>query len=210
MEETDYILLVGEGAERFGEEVKVEMARPEYFRTPLRHQNWLDARKELGLSLPGEIEPTEPGMGRRIPDRNLNRDEMIGTVGCVARDREGNLAAATSTGGVAHKRFGRMGDSSIIGAGNYADNRSCAVSCTGIGEHFIRNSVAFHVGALMRYRDLNVETAARTVIDEVLEKETGGLIAVDQQGQIAMPYNGMGMRRAAADSRGTFVVEYWE
>ena len=206
MEETEYIILVGDGAEAFAKEMKADMVQPKYFRTELRYNNWIEARKDLGLPVPGE---KPAGMGR-VPDRDLNPEEMIGTVGCVAMDEDGNLAAATSTGGVSHKRVGRMGDSSIIGAGNFADNRTCAVSCTGIGEHFIRNSVAFHLSALMRYEELTVKEAASTMVDDVLLEGTGGLIAIDKEGNIAMDYNRDGMRRAAADSNGTYIVEYWE
>jgi beta-aspartyl-peptidase (threonine type) len=192
-------LLVGEGAEQFAVEKDLETVESSYFRTELRHNNWLKARQALKTSA-----------RRRIDIRPSETDEMIGTVGCVALDQNGNLAAATSTGGVAHKRFGRMGDSSIIGAGNYADNRTCAVSCTGVGEHFIRNAVAFQVHALMRYKDWPLEKAVRHVIDEELKDGTGGLIAIDRRGTIFMHFNREGMRRAAANSTGRFDVEYWE
>ncbi len=195
MSDTDYLILVGDGAERFAEEKGFEPVEPEYFRTELRYNNWLNAR-----------DADKNSQSTYGAEDTFN----VGTVGCVALDKHGNLAAGTSTGGVAHKRHGRMGDSSIIGAGTYADNRTCAVSCTGRGEYFIRNSVAFHVSALMQYKEMPLDEAVQHVVDEVLKDGTGGLIAVDAKGNIAMHFNRDGMRRAAADSTGKFVVEYWE
>ena len=130
-----------------------------------------------------------------------------GTVGCVARDKRGNLAAGTSTGGLTNKKWGRAGDSPILGAGTYADNATCAVSCTGTGEHFIRNSIAFHVSALMAYKDLSLDEAVRFVIEKVLEPDTGGLIAVDHIGHISMHFNTAGMSRAATDSSGSVEIK---
>jgi len=191
MTKTDFILLVGEGAERFAAEAKAEIVKPEYFRTDRRVKNWQEAVKLLKEGMP-------------------EKADGVGTVGCVALDKFGNLAAATSTGGVAHKRFGRMGDSSIIGAGNYADNNSCAVSCTGRGEAFIRNTVAFRVSALMQYKELSLREAVEQVIDRRLPEGSGGLIAIDKDGNIVMDFNRGGMRRAAADANGRHEVHYWE
>jgi beta-aspartyl-peptidase (threonine type) len=123
----------------------------------------------------------------------------LGTVGAVAVDKQGNLAAATSTGGLTNKRWGRVGDSPIIGAGTYADNATCAVSCTGRGEVFIRGSAAHEVSVLMRYREMKVDAASRHVIHDELPKlggtDTGGLIAMDREGRFAMEFNTRGMYR---------------
>ena len=199
MDKTDFVLLIGEGARRFSRDMKVDQVEPDYFRTELRQQNWLKAKSE------------GPSGDFSHWDRDQPSDvDNIGTVGAVALDQHGNLAAATSTGGVAHKRFGRMGDSSIIGAGNFADNRTCAVSCTGRGEHFIKNAVAFHVAALMRYKGLSLEEATQFVIEDVLEEGSGGLIALDRKGNVSMHFNRDGMRRGVADSDGRFEVQYWK
>ncbi len=132
-----------------------------------------------------------------------------GTVGCVALDTHGNLAAATSTGGLTGKRFGRVGDSPIIGAGTYADNRSCAVSCTGTGEEFIRHGVARDIAALMEYKGLSANEAAKQVVFGKLRPDDGGVIAVSNTGEIAMVFSTEGMFRGAADSSGRFDVAIW-
>jgi beta-aspartyl-peptidase (threonine type) len=129
------------------------------------------------------------------------------TVGCVALDKHGNLAAGTSTGGMSNKKWGRIGDSPIIGAGTYADNATCAVSCTGTGEHFIRNSAAFHIAALMTYKGLSVDEATRYVMEKVLEPGAGGIIAMDHSGHISMRFTTYGMARAFADSTGKVEIE---
>jgi beta-aspartyl-peptidase (threonine type) len=131
----------------------------------------------------------------------------MGTVGCVALDKHGNLAAGTSTGGLTNKKWGRVGDSPIIGAGTYANNESCAVSCTGTGEYFIRHSIAFHVHALMAYKGMSLDDALVHLTEKVLEPDIGGLIAVDKKGRISMHTNTPGMARAAADSTGKVEVK---
>ncbi|MGE0490998.1 MAG: isoaspartyl peptidase/L-asparaginase family protein [Vulcanimicrobiota bacterium] len=133
------------------------------------------------------------------------QEKKKGTVGCVARDRQGNLAAATSTGGLTNKRWGRIGDSPLIGAGTYADNASCAVSCTGTGEEFIRRALAHDVSARMLYQQVSLDEAARAAIAS-LPDDCGGLIAVDRQGHTVMPFNTAGMARARADSTGLFEI----
>ncbi|MEK7477254.1 MAG: isoaspartyl peptidase/L-asparaginase [Candidatus Coatesbacteria bacterium] len=133
-----------------------------------------------------------------------------GTVGCVALDVRGHLAVATSTGGMTGKRWGRVGDSPVIGAGTWADDATCAVSCTGAGEEFIRRAAAHEVSALMRHRKMSIGAAARTVITKELKRGDGGLIAVSRSGEIALRYNTLGMFRGAADSRGRFDVAIWE
>src|SRR5690606_33555377 len=124
----------------------------------------------------------------------------MGTVGCVALDSAGNLAAAASTGGVNFKMVGRIGDSPVVGAGTYADNRTCAVSCTGTGEEFIRRAAAYQVSALMEYRGVSLDEAVRIVVDEKLPQGSGAMIAVGRDGQISQRFNTPGLARAAADS----------
>src|SRR5256884_4419240 len=133
--------------------------------------------------------------------------EGHGTVGAVARASQGNLAAATSTGGTTNKLPGRVGDSPVIGAGTYADNATCAVSCTGDGEYFIRAGVAHEVSALMKYRGMTLREAAQAALDSVKELGgTGGLIAIDKNGDIALLFNTNGMYRGYVDPTGKFVV----
>ena len=140
-----------------------------------------------------------------------NNDEWFSTVGTVALDRTGNLAAGTSTGGTANKRFGRVGDSPIIGAGTYADNRSCAVSATGHGEYFIRHVVAYNICARMQHGGATLAQSADAVINGVLAEEggDGGVIALDAQANISMPFNTSGMYRASIDRDGNLEVRIY-
>ncbi len=133
-----------------------------------------------------------------------------GTVGCVALDQEGNLAAGTSTGGMMNKEFGRVGDAPIIGAGTYADNLSCAVSATGSGEEFIRHGVAKTISDIMKYGKKSLKEAGESVIFQILKTGDGGIISVDKDGNIAMPFNSLGMYRAAANSKGFETIKIWE
>jgi len=181
-ERTEHVLLVGDGAERFADSMAVERAGPEWFFTEPRWQDLLRTRSREGG----------------------------GTVGAVALDRLGNLAAGTSTGGRTGKLAGRVGDSPIVGAGTYADNTTCAVSGTGVGEEFIRRAAAYSVSAWMRHRGLSVEDAVRRVVLEELQPGDGGMIAVDRTGRIAMVYNTPGMFRGAADANGRLEVHIWE
>ncbi len=181
-----HVLLAADGAEQFADEVGVERAAPDYFRTARRIESWQRARDAWRASGSGS-------------------EEQLGTVGCVALDVAGNLAAATSTGGLTLKRFGRIGDSPLIGAGNYADN-TCAVSGTGQGEEFIRHVVAYDVAARMRYGGATLTAAVQAIVGEVLKPGDGGLIAVARDGELVMAFNTEGMYRAAADSRGRFEV----
>lgn len=195
MTESRHVLFAGEGAERFADQVEVERVSPTYFDTPTRYESWQKRlAEERGEPLP---EPREP-------------IEKRGTVGAVALDMQGNLAAATSTGGLTNKRFGRVGDSPVIGAGTYANNRSCAVSCTGTGEEFIRHTVARDIAALIEYRGLSAEAAAREVVFEKLAIDDGGVIVVSRTGEIALVFSTAGMFRGAANSSGRFDVAIWE
>ena len=168
MEETRHVMLAGDGADYFAKEQGLEIVNNDYFYTERR---WKALQKEQDA-------------------------EKHGTVGCVALDRNGNLAAGTSTGGLTNKRWGRIGDTPIVGAGNYANNQTCGVSGTGQGEYFIRGNMAFDVSALMNYSSLSVEQAARQVIGKLSGRGgRGGLIAMDKNGNIAMPFNTEGMYR---------------
>ena len=179
MEKSPHVLLTGAGASRFVSRNGAEIVDSSYFYTERR---WEQLQRQL----------------------NKAEVEKYGTVGCVALDRNGNLAAGTSTGGMTNKRYGRIGDSPIIGAGNYANNNSCGVSATGHGEFFIRYTVAHDISALMQYRGLSVAEAARTVIHEKLKEAggSGGVICMDRQGHISMEFNTAGMLRAFATAGG--------
>ena len=181
MQKSDHVMMVGKGAEEFCALQGLEIVDPSYFRTERRWnslQKILEKEKETGAI-------------------SENPDYKYGTVGAVALDKNGNIAAGTSTGGMTNKKFNRIGDSPIIGAGTYADNNTCGVSCTGHGEFFIRYSVAYDVAARMEYKGESVNEAAEYVINtKLLEaKGSGGLIALDAYGNISMPFNTPGMYR---------------
>ncbi len=192
MSDTPHVLLIGSGADEFGQSLGLEQADAAYFRTPEQlkaWERWKNKEPELTLHRP---------KGQGVDDEQL----YLGTVGCAVLDTHGNLAAATSTGGLMGKRWGRVGDSPIIGAGTYADNATCAVSGTGVGEDFIRNNVAGDIAARMRYGSKSLADAAKVVVQSVLPEDCGGIIAIDHNGQIVMEFNTPGMSRAAADSAG--------
>lgn len=190
MEKSRHVLLVGPGAEEFALEEGLALVPNLYFRTPERQsQLEHEQRGERVSDLVPPTRATEPAKG---------------TVGAVACDREGSLAAATSTGGMTNKRPGRVGDSPIIGAGTYAKNGVCAVSATGHGEYFIRAVAAYHVCAAVEYRGLTLELAMRELLHDILRGlgGDGGLIGVDREGHIAMDFSTEGMYRGARDSSG--------
>lgn len=189
MEKSPHVLLSGRGAEQFAIENGLDTVPPEWFFT---QERWNSLQKEL------DAEKKNSPQGNKLQVQNPGY--KFGTVGCVALDRQGNLAAATSTGGMTNKRWNRLGDSPVIGAGTYASNDACAVSCTGHGEYFIRYAVAHDVFARMVYGGLSLQDAAdQIVMKKLVEKGgEGGLIAVDKQGNIAMPFNSEGMFRGYA------------
>lgn len=189
MEKSPHVLLSGRGAEQFAIENGLDTVPPEWFFT---QERWNSLQKEL------DAEKKNSPQGNKLQAQNPGY--KFGTVGCVALDRQGNLAAATSTGGMTNKRWNRLGDSPVIGAGTYASNDACAVSCTGHGEYFIRYAVAHDVFARMVYGGLSLQDAAdQIVMKKLVEKGgEGGLIAVDKQGNIAMPFNSEGMFRGYA------------
>jgi beta-aspartyl-peptidase (threonine type) len=189
MEKSEHVFFIGDGAEKFAQEHGLELVDESYFFTEARWQSLQKAKAK----------------------ESLTEKEKHGTVGAVALDQHGNLAAATSTGGMTNKKFGRIGDSPIIGAGTYADNETCAISATGHGEYFIRAVVAHDIASLMRYKGLSLQAAAEEVVMNKLAKlgGTGGIIAIDRNANIAMPFNTDGMYRAYKVHGGnTFVAIY--
>lgn len=180
MEKSEHVLLCGDGARAFADSLGVSVEPDDYFFDAFRHSQWLKAKEEDRI----QLDHTE--------------DKKFGTVGAVALDASGILAAATSTGGMTNKRWGRAGDSPIIGAGTYANNATCAISCTGHGEYFIRAVVAYDVSCLMEYKGLSLSEACEEVVMKKLVKMEGegGLIAVDAQGNVCLPFNSAGMYRA--------------
>lgn len=202
LEKSEHVLLAGKGAEEFARLQGLEVVDPAYFRTEAR---W-DA---LQRALEGEKVEQEKIQGNRISEEI---DRKYGTVGCVALDKAGNIAAGTSTGGMTNKRYNRLGDSPIIGAGTYADNATCGVSCTGWGEFFIRYAVAYDVHARMAYGGASVQDAADAVIHKTLVEKggTGGLIALDAKGNVAMPFNTPGMYRAYLKAGGEREIRFYE
>jgi beta-aspartyl-peptidase (threonine type) len=206
MEKSEHILLAGAGANEFAREMKVEMADDKYFFTDFRYQQLLKARAQGRVKLDHSADETEI-----ILESELGEAKHLGTVGAVACDAEGNLAAATSTGGMTNKEFGRVGDTPIIGAGTYADNSTAAVSCTGHGEYFMLCSAAYDVAARMKYKNLNLENAASETV-EYLQKigGEGGLIAVDALGNVALPFNCEGMYRGYIKANGKIVIQIYK
>jgi L-asparaginase / beta-aspartyl-peptidase len=205
MEQSTQLLLVGDGAEAFAREKGIELLPQEYFITDRRLKELEREKEKEKKKQPATPKQTQSGVV-------ASGERKYGTVGAVALDKEGNLAAGTSTGGKTNKRVGRVGDSPITGAGNYANNRTCAVSGTGDGEYFMRLLVAYDISALMEYRGLAVEDAARTVVQEKLKQlgGEGGLIAIDRLGHIAMTFNTPGMYRAYVGADGKAVVQIYK
>lgn len=198
MERSPHVLLTGVGAETFAAEQGLPLVSPKYFGTE-------EGRRELERVKAGESKRKK--VAQSLPSAAALQWKF-GTVGAVALDAQGNLAAGTSTGGMTNKRFGRVGDAPIIGAGTYADNATCAVSCTGHGEYFIRSVVAYDIAALMAYKGLPLAEAAEEVVLRKLVAlgGSGGVIAIDRAGNIAMPFNSPGMFRACIGPDGKLFV----
>jgi beta-aspartyl-peptidase (threonine type) len=199
MERSPHVMMIGDGAETFARQNGLQMVEESYFMTPNRRQQWERMRMQDSIRA-DSARRAGRGAGYSVPD-----ERKWGTVGAVALDRHGNLAAGTSTGGMMMKRFGRVGDVPIIGAGTYANNRSCAVSATGHGEYFIRHTVAHSICALMEYGGLPLQAAADSIVMRQLSAQAGegGVIAMDRQGNWTMPFNSTGMfrGRVGADGR---------
>lgn len=208
MEKSKHVMMAGRGAELFATKMGLEIVDPSYFWTERR---WKALQKEL-LDEQEKQREQKP-KAEVVPSRpSLADEKKFGTVGALALDQNGNLAAGTSTGGMTNKMYGRIGDSPIIGAGTFADNRSCAVSATGDGEYFIRLGVARDIAALVSYRGLTVKQAADEVIHDKLEKlgGKGGVIALDARGNVAMPFNSEGMYRGWIAADGVPHVEIYK
>ncbi|MBL7719367.1 MAG: isoaspartyl peptidase/L-asparaginase [Flavipsychrobacter sp.] len=193
MDHSEHVLLSGKGAEAFAAQQNIATASEDYFYNEFRYQQWQEALKEDRVQMD-------------------HSDKKFGTVGAVAMDKTGNLAAATSTGGMTNKKFGRVGDSPLIGAGTYANNHTCAVSCTGHGELFIRAVVAYDISCLMEYKGLSLSEACAIVVHDKLKKigGEGGLVAVDSKGHIEMPFNSEGMYRASIDADGKKTIKIYK
>ncbi len=195
MESSPHILLCGKGAEQFAKEHGMKFVRNSYFFTRKRYDQWLMLKDRGNTAL-----DHSSGL----------MNSTKGTVGCVVKDIYGDLAAATSTGGMTNKKYGRIGDTPIIGAGTFADNSTCAVSCTGTGEEFMRTVAAYEIHALMKYKKIPLQQALDHFTANILKADTGGLIAVDSKGNHAYSFNSKGMYRGAAGSYGFFEVKIWE
>ncbi len=182
LEKSDFIMLSGKGAADFAKQHQLDIEPLEYFFTEDRLQQLKKALKKQKVQLD-----------------HSDQEDKYGTVGAVALDQHGNLAAATSTGGMTNKRYGRIGDSPLIGIGTYANNETCAISCTGHGEYFMRSVVAYDIACLMEYKGWSLQQASEHVIFEKLPKigGSGGVIAIDTQGNIALPFSSKGMYRAS-------------
>jgi len=191
MEKSKHVMMVGRGAELFATKMGLDIVDPSYFWTERR---WKSLQQEL------------------LKEQQEQSDKKFGTVGAVAVDSAGNIAAATSTGGTTNKQFGRVGDAPIIGAGTYAENESCAVSATGHGEYFIRWTVAHDIAALVKYRGMSVAEAANEVIHKKLApvKGEGGVIVLDAKGNFAMTFNSEGMYRGWIGADGIAHVEIYK
>ena len=181
-EKTPHVLFAGGGADELGKKLGVEIVDNSYFKVERRYQQW----------------------------KKMKDSEPKGTVGCVAIDQFGNISAATSTGGLTNKWPGRIGDSPLVNAGTYANNKTCGVSATGQGELFIRNTVSFNISALMEYKSLTLDDAAKEMILNRLPKNSGGIIAVDKNYNFTFQYNTTSMLRGVATSNGKFEVKIWK
>ncbi len=192
MENSEHVMMSGDGAEKFAKKMNLKFENDSYFFDQLRHDQWMEIS----------------GSEKTALDHS---DKKFGTVGAVAMDGRRNLAAATSTGGMTNKQFGRIGDSPIIGSGTYANNSTCAVSCTGHGEYFIRGVVAYDVSCLIEYKGFSLKQACDFVVNDKLKKfgGEGGLIAVDALGNMALPFNCEGMYRGWKKSDGIFEVKIY-
>jgi beta-aspartyl-peptidase (threonine type) len=196
MDKSEHVMLAGAGAETFAQEHGVELVDNSYFDTPQRLEQLRKTKEK------SKAPATAPA---------LSAQDRHGTVGCVALDKHGNLAAATSTGGMTNKRFGRVGDSPIVGAGTWADNETCAVSATGHGEYLMRLVIGHEVSSQMRYGRRSVGEAARGAIERLGKLGgDGGIIAIDRNGNIAMPFNSEGMYRGSIGIDGTITIEIYK
>ena len=203
MQKSEHVMLIGKGAEQFAKNQKLEIVNPKYFWTKHRWEALQKVKK-------AELQVNQPNASNQQYPVYYQIDKKFGTVGCVALDKDGNLAAGTSTGGMTNKRYGRVGDSPIIGAGTYAD-KNIGVSGTGWGEFYIRTSAARTVAAKYEYQNKDVKTATQEVMSEIENMGgDGGLIALDRNGNMAMTFNTEGMYRGAITNNGEIEVEIYK
>lgn len=210
MKKSEHVFLIGKGAEEFAKQNGIAFEPDEYFFSEFRYKQLLKTKEENKTALDHSVDPDSPST---IPKAfgTEDKEKKFGTVGAVACDVNGNLAAATSTGGMTNKRFGRVGDSPIIGIGTYANNKTCAISCTGHGEPFIKAVAAYDVSCLMEYKGLSLEEAMNVIVMDKLMKidGEGGMIGVDANGNASLIFNCEGMYRGARSSDGRAVVEIY-
>lgn len=201
MEKSEHVMMIGEGAEKFAAENKLEIVDPSYFYDDNRYKQYLKAKEKQSI----ELDHSDSIKTKKKTDKH-------GTVGAVALDNQGNLSAGTSTGGMTNKKYGRVGDVPIIGAGTYANNNSCAVSCTGHGEYFIRATVAHDIAALVEYKKLSVKDASNSVVMDKLVKMKGegGAIVLDADGNVNMPFNSAGMYRGYITEKGEIYIAIYK
>ena len=204
MDKSEHVMMVGRGAEEFAANNGLEVVDPRYFWTK---QRW----EGLQRALERDAERAELDHDDKKAFLPPYKDEKFGTVGCVALDQHGNLAAGTSTGGMTNKKFGRVGDSPIIGAGTYANNATVAISCTGWGEYYIRTVAAYNVSSKIQNAKMGVREASQAVIQEIEQLGgDGGMIAIDRNGEVAMPFNTQGMYRGKVTADGKITVEIYK
>ena len=197
-DKTPHVFLCGHEADEFGEQLGLPTAAPEYFKTEEQLESWRKWKQRQ--------QAKKEATSKTDHDRGEDRLFYLGTVGCVVMDTQGNLAAATSTGGLLGKKYGRIGDTPVIGAGTYANNATCAISCTGIGELFIKHHIASAISARMEYLHESLETAVGHAVEKTLPVDSGGVIAVDSKGNISTLFNTPIMARGQANSDGLFRV----
>jgi len=206
MEKSEHVMMVGAGADQFAKEVGLEIVDPKYYWTKERWDGLQQAIKEDSTKA-----VLDHGSKKSESLGSKNHDYKFGTVGCVALDQAGNLAAGTSTGGMTNKKYGRVGDAPIIGSGTYCNNETAGISCTGWGEFYIRNVVAKTISDLMEYKGLSVTAAAKIALDKVGKMGgDGGLIALDKKGNVAMPFNTEGMYRGTITADGKIEVNIYK
>jgi beta-aspartyl-peptidase (threonine type) len=211
MEKSQFVMLSGEGADAFAAHEGLEQVDPSFFFTERRWQGLVRQLKKEGLPIPPRPAGAPPAPAQPVAEIEPQDAHKYGTVGVVALDKQGNVAAGTSTGGIQAKRWGRIGDSPVIGAGTYASNQSCAVSATGTGEYFIRLTVARTICALVQYKGMKLQEAADEVIHKQLEAlhGDGGIIALTPDGQLAWSFNTPGMYRARLKEGGKLEIEVY-
>lgn len=202
MQKSEHVMLYGTGAEEFAQSLGYKMMDTSYFYTKSRYKSLQRVLEKENLENTEKISFKDPYI----------KNSKFGTVGCAALDKHGNLASGTSTGGMTNKRWNRIGDAPIIGAGTYANNATCAISSTGWGEFFIRSVVAFDISAMMEYKGMSLQDAAKEVIHKKVPAlgGDGGIVAIDKNGNVAMEFNTAGMYRASMNAEGELIIGIYQ